>query len=427
MVQHVAETENSNQKQVVVIGAGVIGICTAYFLAAAGHEVAVIERRGNVAEEASFGNAGVIAAAASGPLAMPGMPKKILSFLLRPEAPVLLHPHASRALWHWARQWMSECELERYLRNKTRMQRVALYSQGILHDMAQQHQLDYEKTTGLMQLFRTEKELAMSAPARTLLAENNVRHRLLDAAAAREIEPALASATALAGALYLPNDEAGNCPLFVKQLRQILQAAGVRFHFGSTVEALVPDGSRIALRVGDDTLRADAVVLAAGADSTNLLRPLGIDIPIYPVRGYSLTLPIKDFDAAPQAALVDETYKVAVTRIGARVRIAGMAELGRHKPKASERALQTLFKVGNDWFPGAAHYRSGTLWQGVSPMLPDGAPLLGRTPIKNLFINIGHGTDGWAMAAGSGKIVADLISQRTPEIDLDGLTLARYG
>lgn len=427
MVQHVAETENPIQKQIVVVGAGVTGICTAYFLAAAGHEVAVLERRGNVAEEASFGNAGIIAPAGTGPWAMPGMPKKILSFLLRPEAPVLLHPHASRALWRWVRQWLSECELERYLRNKARMQRVALYSQGILHQLAQQHQLDYEKTTGVLQLFRTEKEIEMSAPARALLAENNVPHQLLNDAAARALEPALASATPLAGALHLPNDEAGNCPLLTKQLRQIVQAAGVNFHFGTAVEFLRQDGDRIALGVGDQTLRADAVVLAAGADSATLLRPLGIDIPLYPVRGYSLTLPIKDFDAAPQAALIDETYRVAITRLGARVRIAGVAELGLHRPKASERALQTLLKVGNDWFPGAANYRSAALWCGVSPMLPDGPPLLGRTPIKNLFVNIGHGADGWAMAAGCGKIVADVISQRTPEIDLDGLTLARYG
>ncbi len=389
--------------------------------------MAVIERRASVAEEASFGNAGIIAPSRVAPWAMPGMPAKILSFLFKPETPVIMRPHADRALWRWIRKWLSECHAQRYLLNTERMQRVAFYSQQILRELVAQHLLEYENANGVLQLFRTEKDIALSAPLRTFLAENGLPHELLDATAARRIEPALSSDTRLAGALHLPNDESGNCPLFAKQLRQVAQTMGVQFHFLASVEAIRQDGDHIALRIGDETVSADAVVLAAGADSARLLRPLGIAIPLYPVTGYSITLPIRNFDAAPAAALIDETYQVAITRMDNRMRIAGIAELGACHPSASERALRTLFKIGNDWFPGAASYQAAPLWRGVRPMLPDGAPLLGATRYKNLYVNIGHGSAGWAMAAGSGKILADLISRRTPEIDLDGLTLARYG
>lgn len=403
-----------------------IGICSAYFLAVAGHEVAVIERRASVAEEASFGNAGIIAPGNVAPWASPGMPARILSSLFKPQA-LSFRLGGNRALWRWLRKCLPECEAERYLRNRERMQRLASYSQRILHDLLGLHQLEYENTSGVLQLFRTAQDLELNAPTRALLAEQNIAHQLLDAAAARRMEPALAPDAPLAGALHLPDGEAGNCPLFAKQLRQVAQSMGVQFHFQVNVDAIVQQGERIGLRIGDEVLDADAVVLAAGADSAPLLRPLGVEVPLYPVKGYSITVPIKNFDAAPLAALLDDTYQAAITRIGNRIRIAGLAELGASHPGGAERALRMLSKLGDDWFPGAASYQAATLWGGVYPMLPDGAPLLGATRIRNLFVNIGHGAAGWAMAAGSGKILADLMSRQPPEIDLDGLTLARYG
>jgi D-amino-acid dehydrogenase len=420
-------TDKQVQKQVIVVGGGVVGVCTAYFLAMAGHEVAVLERCASVAEEASFGNAGIIAPGYAAPFAGPGVPGKLLTSVFRSEAPMLFRPHASRALWRWVRQWQAESEPQRYLVNQERMRRVAFYSQQILNELMQQHPLDYEKTHGVLQLFQTEKELAQNAAARALLAENGVPHRLLDAEEARAIEPGLAAAAPLAGALYFPDGESGNCALFTKQLRQLAQSIGVQFHFMVNVDAIQPDGDRIGLRIGEQTISADRLVLAAGAASTQLLQPLGIDLPLYPVKGYSITLPIRNFDAAPVAALIDESHQVAITRIGNRLRIAGIAELGSRELGPSERAMQTLIKAGDTWFPGAAPYQGAALWHGARPMLPEGPPLLGATPIRNLFLNLGHGAHGWAMAAGSGKILADLISQRTPEIDLDGLTLARYG
>lgn len=413
--------------QVAVIGGGVIGVCTAYFLAEAGHEVAVIERHGNVAEEASFGNAGVIAPGYVTPWAAPGMPTKILSHLFKADTPVLFRPTMDPALWRWIGRWFSECDLARYRVNKVRMQRIAFYSREVLHQLRRHYQLDYEQTQGYLQLFRTEQDIRMAQPALALLAENDVPHSMLDADAARRIEPALSAHTPLAGGLHLPQDESGNCPLFTKQLKSIAQAMGVKFHFGGAVQAIQRDEGRVSLRIDGETFHTEAIVIAAGVESARLLSTLGIRVPLYPVKGYSATATIKDFDEAPHGALMDESYKVALTRMGSRIRIAGTAELGSRSLRLRDAALRTLIKVGNDWFPNAANYSAASFWCGARPMLPDGPPLLGRTTLKNVFINIGHGSTGWAMAAGSGKVLADVISGHQPDIDLDGLTLARYG
>ena len=416
----------SHQQQIAVIGGGVIGVCTAYFLAEAGFQVVVIERLGNVAEKASFGNAGVVAPGYVTPWAAPGMPKKLLSTLFKSESPVLLKPTLDRALWRWVRMWLAECELDRFRINKARMQRIAFYSRHVLQQLRDHHQLDYEQTKGYLQLFRSERDIALAQPSLQLLAEQGLAHQLVDAEQARAIEPALSAATPLAGGLYLPDDEAGNCPLFTKQLKAIAQDMGVEFHFGKTVTALDAQGDRIAMRIDEREFSADAVVVAAGIDSARLLAPLGIRLPLYPIKGYSATAPIRNFDGAPQAALMDESYKVAITRMGSRIRIAGMAELGSVSNDLHEAALRTLTKIGEDWFPDAANYNNASFWSGIRPMLPDGPPVLGATPIRNLYVNIGHGSTGWAMAAGCGLVLADIISGRIPEIDMEGLTLARY-
>lgn len=415
------------QKQIAVIGGGIVGVCTAYFLAEAGHNVAVIERHENVAQEASFGNAGIVAPGSSSPWAAPDMPRRILSHLLRSESPVILKPTLDRTLWRWARKWLSECEVERYRINRTRMQRIAFYSRDILHQLREYYQLDYEQTQGVLQLFRTDRDLRMAAPAIELLSENGVVHQMLDAEGVRLIEPALATGTPLAGGVYLPQDEAGNCPLFAKRLKQIAASIGVQFHFSSTVQAIEPESRGVALQIDGDHFFTDAVVVAAGVESVRLLKPLGIHLPLYPVKGYSATAAIKNFDCAPNASLLDETYKVAITRLGARVRISGTAELGTTSGELQERALRTLIRVGSDWFPDAANYIKANFWSNIRAMFPDGPPLLGATPVRNVYVNIGHGSAGWTMAAGSGKLLADVVSGYTPDIDMDGLTLARYG
>jgi D-amino-acid dehydrogenase len=413
--------------QVVVIGGGVIGVCTAYFLADAGHEVVLIERRGNVGEQASFGNAGIAAPAYAVPWAQPGMPLRFFSGLFKREAPMLLKPRLEPALWHWLRKWVSECDLQRYRINQNRMQRIALYSRDILFQLRKHQCFDYEQNQGYLQLFRTERDIALAQPLLGLLTEQGVSHRLLDAAGARALEPGLSADTRLAGGLYFPEDETGNCALFTKQLKQAAQAIGVTFYFGSTAQALSAHGRHVGLQVDGREFTADAVVIAAGVDSAQLLAPLGIHVPLYPVKSYSATASIKDFEQAPRSAVMDEAYKVAIARMGNRIRIAGLAEFGSRTPELRNTALRTLIKVGDDWFPQAANYHNAQFWCGTHPMLPDGPPLLGATPVKNIFLNIGHGPAGWAMAAGSGKLLADIVSGREPDIDMDGLTLARFG
>jgi len=415
------------QKQVAVIGGGVTGVCSAYFLAAAGHDVVVIERNKNVAQEASFANAGLVAPAHGSPWAAPGMPGRLLRGLLKSESAMSLKPRLDASLWRWLRRWQRECELDRYRVNKSRMQRIGVYSRALLEQLREHYQLEYERTQGVLQLFRSPREMKHAEPLLAMLAEHEVAHQMLDVEAARALEPGLSTHTTFAAALHLPQDESGNCPLFTRRLKQIAETLGVQFHHGATVTAIEPESRGVALRIDGQRFPADAVVVAAGASAAALLKPLGIDVPLYPVRGYSITANIRDYDQAPQGVVVDEAYKVSVTRMGARVRVAGTAELGVSTPALQERALRTLTKVGVDWFPQAAQYGGANVWCGTYPMLPDGPPLLGATPVRNIYLNIGHGNEGWAMAAGCGKIVADIVGDQQPDIDMDGLTLYRYG
>ena len=413
--------------RVVVVGAGIIGVCTAYFLRRAGFDVTVLERRSGVAQEASFANAGVMAPGYVGPWASPGMPKKVLSYLLRPEAPVVFRPSFDPALWRWLRRWLRECDLERYRRNRARMQRLAFYSQAELKALRAVHTLEYEQATGYLQLFRTERELDAAAPMRALLGELGVRHALLDSVQCRVLEPALYPATPLAGGVHLPDDETGNCAYFAHQLKDIAVRDGVDFRFGLEVRGLDMALGRVdALQTSAGPLRADTYVFASGVDSAALLQRVGIRLPLLPIKGYSATAAITAFEHAPFLSVMDETYKVAITRMGNRMRVAGTAELGTRGTELRDSALRTLFKVASDWFPYAAGYRQGKFWVGARPMLPDGPPVLGRTPIGNLYVNVGHGSSGWVMAAGSARIVADVIAGREPAIDLEGLTLDRY-
>ncbi|MFC7287614.1 D-amino acid dehydrogenase [Herminiimonas glaciei] len=412
--------------QVAVIGAGVIGVSTAYFLAEAGHEVVVIERHNNVAEEASYGDSGILAAGSIAPWAAPGVPRAFLSHLLKSEAPVLLNQPWRPSMLGWMRRWMKEADIERYRINRERMQRIGFYSRDIMQLLRERHQLDYEQTPGYLQLFRTERDLQLAKTSFDYLSEHNIPHKVLDAAQAHAIDSALNPNTPLAGALYLPEDEAGNCPLFTRQIRAQAQAMGVEFHFGSEVKSIEESKRGVHLQIDDHSFSAECVVVAGGADSAKLLTPLGLHLPLRAVKSYCATATIRNFESAPVAAVVDEAYKIAITRMGKRIRVAGTAELGSNNTELRQTALNTLLKVGYDWFPDACNYNTAAFWSGSSLALPDGAPLLGACRVRNVYLNIGHGSTGWAMAAGSGKVLADVISGRTPDIDLDGLTPSRY-
>jgi D-amino-acid dehydrogenase len=412
---------------VVVIGAGIIGVTSAYYLRQAGLDVTVVERNSGAAQEASYGNAGVIAPAYVGPWAQPGLPKKILAHLLRANAPIVFRPTFDRAQWRWLLRWYGECGLDRFVRNKARMQRVAYYSREQLRQLRGRLKLDYEQTAGYLQLFRSQQEFDRCAPARKVLADAGVPHRVLSPDECRALEPTLAASASLAGGVHMPDDETGNCAFFARQLKDVAEDDGVVFRFGTQVAGIAVQGGAVSgVRVDDTTLPADVCVLAAGVESAAQLAALGIDLALYPVKGYSATVPITRHEAAPSVSVMDEDRKVAITRMGQRLRIAGTAEIGSRRLSLRASALRSLIRTAIDWFPAAAGYAQAQYWVGARPMLPDGPPLLGATPIRGLLLNLGHGSSGWAMACGSARVIADLAAGRTPEIDLEGLTLARY-
>ncbi|WP_109478314.1 D-amino acid dehydrogenase [Paraburkholderia sp. C35] len=418
--------------QTIVLGGGIIGVATAFYLRERGCDVTVIERESDVALATSFGNAGVIAPGYVTPWAAPGMPAKILKYLFKPASPLIFRPTFDPAQWRWIARWLRECDLARFRVNKQRMQRIAYYSRECLHEFRGHHPFEYGRSQGYLQLFRSEYDVELAQPALAVLRDAGIKHREVSAAECAEIEPGLrwARQAPLSG-LYLPDDEAGDCARFTRELRAICETNGVRFRFDTRVTSLdvrgrAVHGVHVESAAGSETLVANAVVVAAGVDSVELLAPLGVKVPLYPVKGYSATLQIVDDEKSPRAALMDESLKTAITRFGPNLRVAGTAELGNRQTTLREQALQTLMKVLDDWFPHATAPSSAHFWVGRRPMTPDGAPLLGSSGIDGLWINLGHGSTGWAMSLGSGRVVADLMTQRKPEIDLDGLTLARY-
>ena len=413
--------------QVAVIGGGVVGVSTAYFLVAAGHEVVVLERGSNVADEGSFAHSGLVAPAFATPWAMPGMPKYVLSKLFGGPTPLLLRHRFDPALWRWAKRWISECELTRFQTNRSRLQRIGSYSRALLEQLRQHYHLDYEQSVGHLQLFRSERELNLARPGLALLADSDLPHQLLEGDAARQIEPALSTATPLLRALHLPQDEAGNCALFTKQLKTITQQMGVNYLFNATVDRVERTGSQITVHCEAEPFVADAVILAAGKDNIPLLDAMGARFPTLSVQGYSATCTIRDFDEAPLASLSDDTFKTTMTRFGNRIRLAGVAEPLARRAEVPEAAQRTLHRVGMDWFPNATNYNNATLWSSVQAMVPDGVPLLGATPLRNVFVGMDDGANGWTCAIGIGKILSDMLSDQHPDIDIDGLTLSRYG
>lgn len=420
--------------KVVVCGAGIIGVTTAFELARAGCDVTVIERQPGVARETSAANAGVIAPGYVTPWAAPGMPRKILGYLGKPASPVIFRPRASLAQWRWIARWLKNCNAESYRINKPRMQRLAYFSRERLHQVRSELGIRYHQTQGYLQLFRTAADRALNEPALAILREAGVAHQMLDADLCCAIEPALAARAApLHGGLFLPDDEAGDCALFARALQFWLADAGVTFHFDTQIKGItatdggVVRGVAVKTAQGEQFIAADAVVLAAGVESVALARPLGIDLPLYPVKGYSVTLPVRDAIFAPKAALIDEAYKTAITRMGDHVRIAGTAELSDHDLTPQPVPCETLLKMAADWFPrGMDIPARPEFWVGRRPMTPDGPALLGPTPVKGFYINAGHGSTGWAMALGAAKLLAEIVTEKTPSIALEGLTLDRY-
>ncbi len=413
--------------KIAVIGAGIIGVTTAYELACDGHDVTVFERRGAAAEETSFANAGIVAPGYVTPWAAPGMPIKVLSHLLSRHAPVKIGLPLSTSDLAWMWKWYRSCRLDTYLANRARMQRLAFYSRERLHQITSDLQLEYDRSDGYLVLLRSERDSQMVQPGLQVLRQAEVTFRELNADETRKIEPALNPDTTFFGSVHLPQDEVGNCRQFALMLKNEAQRLGVTFLFNTTVQSVQrqPD---IALQIGDEPNPRpfDSVVMCAGLASTQLLRPLGMNIPMAAVYGYSLSAAVREPLNAPRSAVMDERYKVAVSRLGNRIRVAGSAEIGGHIDRKRASSIQTLYKVLHDWFPGAASKVNGVQeWKGARPMLPDGPPVIGPSGIPGLWLNLGHGSSGWALSCGSARALADLVQGKAPALEFDGFDIGR--
>ncbi|MDO5651319.1 MAG: D-amino acid dehydrogenase [Moraxella sp.] len=418
--------------KVIVLGAGVIGVTTAYYLSLQGVDVTVIDRQDDVAKETSFANAGQISPGYATPWAAPSVPLKAIKWLFQKHAPLTIRPDGS--LWQlaWIKQMLANCTNARYAINKERMMRVAEYSLVCLQELRNTTNISYEhRSLGNMQIFRTQAQLDGIHKDIEVLQECKVDYQVLTPDEIVHFEPALAHAKGklkakLTGALRLPNDETGDCHLFTKALAKMAADNGVKFIFNANIKQITKDGSHITgVMAGGELLQADRYVLAMGSYSRDLALSLGLSLPVYPVKGYSLSIPIKDTAKAPISTVVDETYKIAMTRFDNRIRVGGMAELSGFNLALNPARRETLQMVVGELFSGG-ELSQATFWTGLRPMTPDNTPIIGATPYNNLFLNTGHGTLGWTMACGSARLISDIITEQKPAISIDGLSLARY-
>ncbi len=423
--------------RVLVLGSGVVGVASAYYLAKQGMEVTVIDRQPAPGLETSFANAGQISPGYSAPWAAPGIPLKALKWMFQRHAPLSIRPDGSLWQLQWMAQMLRNCTTARYELNKERMVRLAEYSRDCLDLLRESTHIQYEaRTLGTLQVFRTQKQLDAAQQDIEILKRCGVDYELLDRVGCAIAEPALARVNEkLVGGLRLPKDQTGDCQSFTTNLAQEARRLGVQFHQDVMIKRIVKQQEKITGVViekngNEDILQADQYVVALGSYSRALMQALQVDIPVYPVKGYSLTIPVQNAEASPVSTVMDETYKVAITRFDQRIRVGGMAELAGFDLSLNPKRRETLEMVVNSLFPDAGDVPNASFWTGLRPMTPDGTPIIGRASqqsgLSNLWLNTGHGTLGWTMACGSGQVLADLLAERTPAIRADDLNLSRY-
>ena len=415
--------------KVIVLGSGVIGTSVAYYLAKSGHEVEVIDRQAGPALETSFANAGEVSPGYSSPWAGPGVPIKAIKWMLMRHSPLVIWPMLDPKMWRWGLSMLANCTEKAYAINKSRMVPIAEYSRDCLKELRAETGIGYDdRAQGTLQLFRTQAQLDGIAKDVEVLKDYKVPFEVLDRAGFVKVEPALKlTQEKFVGALRLPGDETGDCFKFTNRLAEMAEALGVKFHYNTSIDGIEVSGGKVSgVRTSAGTLTADHYVTALGSFTPQLLKPIGIHIPVYPVKGYSITAPITDANFAPESTIMDETHKVAVTRLGDRIRVGGTAELAGFDMTLRESRRETLNHVLTDLFPKGGDVSKATFWCGLRPMTPDGTPIVGRTPYSNMMLATGHGTLGWTMAAGTARVIDDMISGRKPEISLEGLSMDRY-
>jgi len=414
--------------RVIVLGSGVVGVASAWYLAQAGHDVVVLDRQDGPALETSAANAGQISPGYAAPWAAPGVPLKAIKWMFQRHAPLAIRLDGTSDQLRWMWQMLRNCDSSHYALNKSRMVRLSEYSRDCLKALRAETNIHYEgRQKGTLQLFRTAQQFENAARDIEVLKEAGVPYRLMEASELGSVEPALAQVQhKLSGGLQLPNDETGDCQLFTQQLAVMAQRAGVEFRFNLSIDRLLKEGNQITgIQCGNDVITGDAYVVALGSYSTALLHDM-VSIPVYPLKGYSLTIPITNPDGAPVSTVLDETYKIAITRFDQRIRVGGMAEIVGFNTNLLDARRKTLEMVVGDLYPNGGNIEQAKFWTGLRPMTPDGTPMVGKTPIKNLYLNTGHGTLGWTMACGSGQLLADIISGITPAIPSEDLSVARY-
>ena len=411
------------------MGAGVVGTTSAWYLRDQGHEVTVIERQSAAALETSFANGGQISVSHVEPWANPQAPWKILKWLGQPDAPLLFRPRLDWQQWRWGAQFLLECLPSRTRRNMLQILAISKYSGEMLRELRAATLLAYDDLQrGVLQIYTDPADYDEAAAAAELVRSYGIARELKTAEECVAIEPALAPRRDwIVGATYTASDESGDARKFTQGLAARAAARGVVFRYGVTIDSLVAAGGRIDAVVVHDTapdrqpqrerIVADAYLACLSSYTPRVLAPLGIDVPVYPAKGYSATLPIVDPAAAPSVSMTDDAKKIVFTRLGNRLRVAGTAELSGYGLDLNVVRCQALTRRAGEWFGAAIDLARAEYWTGLRPATPSNVPLIGRTRYPNLFLNTGHGTLGWTMAAGSGKAVADLISGRKPEVD----------
>lgn len=415
--------------KVIVLGSGVIGVTTAYYLARSGHEVVVVDRQPKPALETSFANAGEVSPGYSSPWAGPGVPVKAIKWLLMRHGPLVIWPKLDPVMWIWMLKMLRNCTSARYAVNKSRMIPIAEYSRDSLRALRSEIGIRYdERSRGTLQLFRKQAQLDHTGGDIAVLQQYGVPYEVLDREGCIVAEPALAAVREkFVGGMRLPQDETGDCHMFTDALAAEAMKLGVQFKFNTAIARLETNGANITgVVTSAGVLQADAYVAALGSWSPRLLGPIGVHVPVYPVKGYSITVPVVDADGAPVSTVMDESYKVAITRLGDRIRVGGTAEISGYSNTLDAARRATLDHSLTDMFPRGGDLAKATFWCGLRPMTPDGPPVIGATRYANLHLNTGHGTLGWTMACGSARVLADMLSGRKPDIDVSELTLDRY-
>lgn len=421
--------EGRGAVKAIVLGGGVIGVCTAYYLAKAGHEVAVIERQPEAGCETTFANGGLIAVGHAATWAEPSAPLMLLKSLWQADSAIRFRPSLDPALWAWGLRFLANCTAQRYRVNTLRNLRLSKYSHEVMAALREETQIPYDEATkGILYVYRDPARLEHSAKAWALVRDHGVAVEVKSAAESVRIEPALAPARdKFVGAIYSPSDESGDACMFTRHLAKLCEGLGVRFNYGASISGLKANAEAVESVVTDKgEFVADNYVLAAGSYSPSIARSIGVRLPIYPIKGYSVTVPIGGRQGAPTVGVIDESTRVAFVRLGERLRLAGIAEFSGYDTSYKPRDFGTMFKAAKELFPDGGDYDRPEFWACLRPMTPDGPPIMGRGRHRNLYFNIGHGHLGWTMGCGAGRVIADLIAGRRPGIDLDGLTIDRF-